>query len=53
MLAIGVVTFALTLAGVHLGHRAGVRFRTPAEVIGGLILILIGTRILLDHLGVL
>lgn len=53
VLAIGVVTFALSLLGVHLGHRAGVRFRTPAEVIGGLILIVIGTRILLDHLGVL
>ena len=53
VLAIGVVTFTLTLVGVHLGHRAGLRFRTPAEVIGGLILILIGTRILVDHLGLL
>jgi putative Mn2+ efflux pump MntP len=51
--AIGVVTFGVSLVGVHLGHRAGLRFRTPAEVVGGVILILIGTRILLDHLGVL
>lgn len=50
---IGVVTALLSLVGVWLGHRAGVRWRGPAEVVGGLILILIGTRILLDHLGVL
>ncbi|MDO9457114.1 manganese efflux pump MntP family protein [Nocardioides sp.] len=50
---IGVVTFALSLVGVYLGHRAGARFRGPAEVVGGLILIGIGTKILLDHLGVL
>lgn len=51
--AIGTITFVITLAGVYLGHRAGVRFRTPAEVAGGVILILIGTRILFDHLGLL
>ena len=51
--AIGIITFAVSLAGVYLGHRAGLRFRTPAEVVGGLLLILIGTRILLEHLGLL
>ena len=50
--SIGLVTFVVALAGVLLGHRAGVRFRGPAEVLGGLVLILIGIRILLDHLGV-
>ena len=50
---IGVTTFVLTFAGILIGHRAGVKFRRPAEIAGGLILILIGTRILLDHLGVL
>lgn len=50
---IGVTTFVLTFAGILIGHRAGVRFRRPAEVAGGVILILIGTRILLDHLGIL
>jgi putative Mn2+ efflux pump MntP len=49
---IGVTTFALSLGGVYLGHRAGSRFRGPAEVTGGLILIGIGIRVLLDHLGV-
>ena len=50
---IGVTTFVLTFAGILIGHRAGVKFRRPAEIAGGLILILIGTRILLDHLGIL
>lgn len=49
---IGVVTAAVSLAGVLIGHRAGLRFRKPAEIAGGVILIGIGTRILLDHLGV-
>ncbi len=50
---IGVTTFGLTLLGVVVGHRAGARFRRPAEAAGGLVLIGIGTRILLSHLGVL
>lgn len=50
---IGVTTFVLTFAGILIGHRAGVKFRRPAEIAGGVILILIGTRILFDHLGIL
>ena len=53
LLLLGVATFAVSLAGVVIGHRAGVRFRRPAEIAGGLILILIGLRILLTHLGIL
>ncbi|GID97203.1 manganese efflux pump MntP family protein [Amorphoplanes digitatis] len=49
---IGVLTAVVTLIGVFIGHRAGGRFGRPAEIAGGVILILIGTRILLDHLGV-
>ena len=52
VMLIGVTTFVLSLVGVVLGHRAGIRFRGPAELVGGLILILIGTRVLLDHLGI-
>jgi putative Mn2+ efflux pump MntP len=52
VILIGVTTFVLSLGGVALGHRAGIRFRGPAELVGGLILIAIGTRVLLDHLGV-
>ncbi|MFE5776512.1 MULTISPECIES: manganese efflux pump MntP family protein [Brachybacterium] len=50
---IGVVTFVLSFVAVFLGQRIGARFRTPAEVVGGIILILIGLQILLEHLGVL
>ena len=41
----------VSLVGVRLGHRAGARFRGPAEIAGGVILILIGVKILGDHLG--
>lgn len=50
---IGVITALLSYGGVVLGQRAGARFRRPAEIAGGLILIGIGTEILLDHLGLL
>jgi putative Mn2+ efflux pump MntP len=50
---IGVCTFVLSFVGVVLGRRVGARFGGPAEIAGGVILILIGTRVLLDHLGVL
>jgi putative Mn2+ efflux pump MntP len=49
---IGVTTFVLSGVGVLLGPRAGVRFRGPAEVVGGLVLIGIGLKILLEHTGV-
>jgi putative Mn2+ efflux pump MntP len=49
---IGLTTLVLTFAGVLIGHRAGLRFRGPAEIVGGAILILIGTSILFEHLGV-
>ena len=52
VIVIGVTTAVLTFVGVLVGHRAGLRFRGPAEIAGGVILILIGTKILLDHLGV-
>lgn len=49
---IGVVTFGLSVVGVVLGHRAGKALRGPAEIVGGVVLIAIGTRVLLTHLGV-
>ena len=49
---IGILTAVVTLLGVVIGHRAGGRFGRPAEMVGGVILILIGTRILFEHLGV-
>lgn len=49
---IGVCTTVLCFVGVLLGRRMGSRLGAPAEIAGGVILIGIGTRILLDHLGV-
>ena len=49
---IGITTFAISFAGVLIGHRVGIRFGAPAEIAGGVILILIGLSILLEHLGV-
>lgn len=49
---IGCTTFLLSLAGVAVGHRFGARFKKHAELFGGLVLILIGVKILLEHLGV-
>lgn len=50
---IGLTTFVVALAGVPIGHSLGSRFRTPAEVLGGVVLIGLGVRILLEHLGVI
>lgn len=46
---IGITTFAISFVGVALGHRVGSRFRKGAEFVGGVVLILIGTKILLEH----
>jgi len=50
ILLIGAATAVLSFAAVLIGHRAGTRFKRPAEIAGGLILIGIGTKILFDHL---
>lgn len=50
---IGATTLVVALLGVFIGHRLGIRFRGPAEVVGGVVLIAVGTRILLGHLGIL
>ena len=50
---IGVITFTLSAVGVYVGHLFGARFKSKAELTGGIVLILMGTKILLEHLGVL
>ena len=52
-LAIGATTFLLTTGGQLVGRAAGVRFGPVIELLGGLGLIGIGTKILLDHTGLL
>ena len=49
---IGLVTFALSAAGIKIGNVFGVKYKSKAEFAGGLILILMGLKILLEHLGV-
>jgi manganese efflux pump family protein len=50
---IGLTTFVLSFFGVMIGNLFGVRFKSKAEVAGGIVLIIIGTKILLEHLGYL
>lgn len=50
---IGCTTFVIALGGVVVGNFFGTRFKTKAEIAGGVILILIGLKILLNHLGIL
>ena len=50
---IGAITFALSSVGVLLGHKFGMKFEKAATITGGIVLILIGTKILLEHLGIL
>lgn len=50
---IGNVTFVLSSIGVYVGHVFGMKYKAKAEFAGGLILILMGIKILLEHLGLL
>ena len=50
---IGVVTFLLSAGGVKLGSVFGAKYKSKAELAGGVILVLLGLKILLEHLGVL
>ena len=50
---IGSVTFILSALGVGVGHKFGAKYKNKAELCGGIILVLIGIKILLEHLGVL
>lgn len=50
---IGVITFLLGIAGVKIGNVFGLKFKAKAELAGGIILILMGCKILLEHLGIL
>ena len=53
VLLIGLCTCAFCTAGVKIGNIFGGRFEKKAQIAGGVILILLGTKILLEHLGVL
>lgn len=53
VIVIGCTTFILSFAGVCIGNRFGAAFKDKAQIAGGIVLILIGVKILLEHLGVL
>lgn len=50
---IGATTFSFSLVGVGIGVKVGDKFKNKAEILGGVILILLGVKILLEHLGVI
>ena len=48
---IGVVTFIISIVGVYIGNFFGNRYKKRAELAGGIILVLIGVKILCEHMG--
>lgn len=50
---IGVITFTLSIVGVKIGNVFGLKYKSKAELTGGIILIVMGIKILLEHLGLL
>ena len=53
ILFIGIITLTLSMLGVKIGNAFGAKFKAKAEFAGGVILILIGLKILLEHTGIL
>ena len=52
-LMIGIVTFVLSMLGVVIGNKFGSKFQNKAELMGGIVLILIGLKVLVEHLGII
>lgn len=50
---IGIVTFAISIIGVKIGNKFEDRYERRAEIVGGFILIFMGVKILLEHLGII
>ena len=50
---IGIITFILSVAGTKIGNRFGDKYENKAELVGGIILVLLGVKILLEHLGII
>ena len=53
VLFIGIITTVISLIGVIIGNKVGNKFESKAEIIGGIILIFIGFKILLNHIGII
>lgn len=50
---IGIVTFSFSAVGVKIGNVFGLKYKSKAEIVGGVILILLGCKILIEHLGII
>ena len=50
---IGCTTFVLSIGAVYIGNIFGAKYKNKAELFGGMILVLLGLKILLEHLGIL
>ena len=50
---IGIITFVLSMLGVKTGNVFGTKYKARAEIAGGVILILLGVKIILEHFGIL
>lgn len=50
-LFIGIITFTLSVVAVYIGGYIGAKFKKPAELAGGAALVLLGIKVLIDHLG--
>ena len=53
IITIGLITFIISVIGVKIGNRFGDKYGKKAEIMGGVILILLGIKILLEHLGII
>ena len=53
VLFIGVITFVLSAIGLKVGNVFGAKYKSRAELFGGVVLVLMGIKILLEHLGIL
>lgn len=53
VIMIGITTFLFSVVGVEIGNRFGVKYKSKAEVAGGIILITMGLLIVLEHTGIL
>ncbi len=53
VLFIGVITFTLSTIGVYVGNIFGAKYKSGAELCGGIVLVAMGVKILLEHLGII
>lgn len=50
---IGITTFVFSFVGVKIGNVFGIKYKSKAEIFGGIVLIIIGLKILFEHLGII